>query len=157
MKISEIIQTKPISAIQETKAQNIVAQDIVSHNVNQTQNLASYIDEGIGQILRRVKGKGLKTGFRCLAGPRKGRVVANASTCTARLNPKKGAKIAQKRQAKAKATAKKRARTLGSGGASKRLKTIQVGQRKGTARPKQGKKLRKGHGYQKSKIIKPKK
>ena len=160
MKITEIIQPKLPSAIKENKAQDIVAQDIVPYNSHSAQELELYIDEGVGQILRRVKGKGLKSGFRCLAGPRKGRIVANPSTCTAKLQPKKGAKIRQKRQAKARATALKRSRTIRSGGASKRLSAIQVGKRdrgKSVANPKIAKGLKKGQGLQKSKVIKPKK
>jgi hypothetical protein len=111
--------------------------------------------EGVGQILRRVKGKGLKPGFRCMAGPRKGRIVSKPSTCTARLQPGKGAKIAQKRQAKAKATAQKRARTMRAGGASRRLKTIQVGKR-GASRPKKATRLGRSKGLQKSKVVQPK-
>ena len=157
MRINEIIQIKSSSAITESKAQDIVAQDIVSSSDH------SAIAEGIGQILRRTKGKGLKRGFRCIAGPRKGRIVANQDTCSAPLKPKTGAKISQKRLAKAKQTAQKRARTMRSGGASTRLKQIQIGQRKtGTAKMKKGKKLKKAKGLnskkklQKSKIVKPK-
>jgi hypothetical protein len=157
MKINEIIQTKSSSAIVESKAQDIVAQDIVS-SADQ-----SAIAEGIGQILRRTKGKGLKKGFRCIAGPRKGRIVANQDTCSAPLKPKTGAKISQKRLARAKQTAQKRARTIRSGGASTRLKQIQIGKRsKGTANMKKGKKLKKSKPLkkksklQRSKIVNPK-
>jgi len=93
----------------------------------------------------------LKQGFRCTSGPRKGRVVAQSSTCNARLNPLKGSKIAQKRQRVAKQTAMKRARTIRTGGASRRLKGIQIGRGKGTAP------LKKSSRLQKSKIIRPKK
>jgi hypothetical protein len=77
--------------------------------------------------------------------------VAQSSTCNARLNPGKGAKISQKRHAKAKATAIKARRTKRSGGASQRLKGIQIGKRKGSAPIKGSSRLLK------SKIIKPKK
>lgn len=157
MKINEIIQTKSSSAIVESKAQYIVAQDVVSNTGH------SAIAEGIGQILRRSRGKGLKKGFRCMAGPRKGRIVANQDTCSAPLKPKIGAKISQKRLARAKQTAQKRARTIRSGGASTRLKQIQIGKRsKGTADMKKGKKLKKSKPLkkksklQRSKIVNPK-
>lgn len=126
MRITEIIQSKSSSAIQEGKAQDIVAQDIVSHNGDQAQDLASYIDEGVAQILRRVKGKGIKPGFRCTSGPRKGRIVSKPSTCFAQRQVAKGAKIAKKRQAKARTAGKKLAITKRSGAGSRRLKKAQI-------------------------------
>ena len=144
MKISEILQPKMPSAINSTETQDVVAQDIVSSN-------RSAIMDGVERILRRVKGKGLKQGFRCTSGPRAGRIVAQSSTCNARLNPGKGAKISQKRHAKAKATAIKARRTKGSGGASQRLKSIQISKGKGSAP------IKKSHRLLKSKIVAPKK
>ena len=101
MSITEIIQTKTASAVAESKAQDVVAQDIVSYHGD------SAIMEGVSQILRRVKGKGLKPGFRCTSGPRKGRIVAKPSTCFARRDTVKGGKIARKRQIKARIAGKK--------------------------------------------------
>jgi hypothetical protein len=156
MKITEIIQSKSLSAIQEGKAQDVVAQDIVSHNGGSALDLVSYIDEGVAQILRRVKGKGIKPGFRCTAGPRKGRIVAKPSTCFAQRNVEKGAKIRKKRQAKARIAGKKMAITKRSGAGSRRLKKAQINRggtrsdRPQTRSPLAGKKV-------KSKIIKPKK
>jgi len=156
MKITEIIQLKSSSAVQESKTQDVAAQDIVSHNGNQTLDLASYIDEGVSQILRRVKGKGLKPGFRCTAGPRKGRIVAKPSTCFAQRNVSKGAKIKAKRQQKARIAGKKMAITKRSGAGSRRLKKAQINRggtlsdRPQARSPLAGKKI-------KSKIIKPKK
>ena len=120
MRITEIIQTKSTSAVVESKAQEVVAQDIVSYNGH------SAIMEGVSQILRRVKGKGLKPGFRCTSGPRKGRIVAKPSTCFAKRDTAKGAKIAKKRQIKAKQAGKKMGITKRSGGASRRLKRAQL-------------------------------
>ena len=144
MKISEILQPKTPSAINSTETQAVVAQDIVSSN-------RSAIMDGVERILRRVRGKGLKQGFRCTSGPRAGRIVAQSSTCNARLNPGKGAKISQKRRAKASATAMKARRTKGSGGASQRLKGIQINKSKGSAP------IKKSHKFLKSKIVAPKK
>lgn len=144
MKISEILQPKMPSAINPAETQAVVAQDIVSSN-------RSAIMDGVERILRRVRGKGLKQGFRCTSGPRAGRIVAQSSTCNARLNPGKGAKIAQKRLAKASATAIKARRTKGSGGASRRLKGIQISKGKGSAP------IKKSHRLLKSKIVAPKK
>ena len=155
MRITEIIQSKSSNAIQEGKAQDVVAQDIVSQNDNRAQDLASYIDEGVAQILRRVKGKGLKPGFRCTSGPRKGRIVTKPSTCFSRLNPVKGAKIRKKRQAKARTAGKKMGITKRSGGGSRRLQKSQIKTGTRLDRPQvrsslAGKKI-------KSRIIKPKK
>lgn len=127
------------------------------------ETCVSSIAEGVSRILRRKAGQGIKPGFRCTSGPRKGRIVANPETCFARLQPIKGAKIAQKRQMKAKQTARKRARTMKSGGASQRLKGAQLRQVKGSAPMKQASKMKSSSGMkksgkmQKSKIVKPKK
>lgn len=153
MKITEIIQTKSPSAVQESKAQDRVAQDIVPYNEGQAQDLASFIDEGVSQILRRVKGKGLKPGFRCTSGPRKGRIVSKPSTCFAQRQTAKGAKIAKKRQAKARVAGKKLAVTKRSGAGSRRLKKSQIKGGTKSDRPK----IRSGGKKIKSRIIKPKK
>lgn len=146
MKLLEVLQPKIVSGSNDQTPQDLVPQDVVG------ETCVSAIAEGISRILRRQKGKGLKTGFRCTSGPRKGRIVANPETCFARLQPVKGAKIAQKRQARAKQTAKKRARTMKSGGASRRLQKIQIDKsRKGSAPLKRAGRL------QKSRVIKPKK
>ena len=149
MRITEIIQTKSTSAVAESKAQDVVAQDIVPYNGD------SAIMEGVSQILRRVKGKGIKPGFRCTAGPRKGRIVAKPSTCFAKRNPEKGAKIRKKRQAKASTAGKKMAITKRSGAGSRRLQKAQIN-KSGTKSdqpksrsPLAGKKI-------KSRIVKPK-
>jgi hypothetical protein len=73
MRITEIIQPKSSSAVVESKTQDPVPQHTVS------QVCVSAIAEGVSQILRRVKGKGLRPGFRCTSGPRKGRIVAKPS------------------------------------------------------------------------------
>ena len=120
MRITEIIQPKSSSAVVESKAQYPVPQDAVS------QVCVSAIAEGVSQILRRVKGKGLRSGFRCTSGPRKGRIVAKPSTCFMRKDTVKGAKIAKKRQVKARIAGKKLAVTKRSGGGSQRLKRTQI-------------------------------
>ena len=153
MKISEILQSNLSRAINSSKPQDVVPQDVVVSNT--TATMTSGIAEGISRVLRRVRGKGLKQGFRCTSGPRKGRVVARSSTCNARLNPGKGAKIRQKRQRVARQTAMKRSRTMRSGGASQRLKGIQIGKTLGKNRNTSA--MKKSSRLQKSKIIKPKK
>ena len=139
MKIREIIQPKTTSVIAPSMAQLTVPQDVVA------EECISAIAEGIGQILRRVGNK-LKSGFRCVSGPRKGRIVAKSSTCNAKLNPVKGAKIRRRRQAKATQAGVKMAFTKRTNPASKRLGKSQVG----------GKQSKSGK-MQRSKIIRPKK
>jgi len=152
MKITEIIQFKPSSAIKENKAQDIVAQDIVS------ETCVSAIAEGVSQILRRVKGKGVKPGFRCTSGPRKGRIVSKASTCFMRRDPVKGTKISKKRLQRAASAGKKMAVTKRSGGVSRRLKGTQIKTKKSGKGGKASRPIRSfAKPFIKSKIVKPKK
>ena len=135
-----------------TSPQHIVSQDLVpetidGHIVEHEDHSA--IAEGVSQILRRVAGKGLKTGFRCTSGPRKGRIVSKPSTCFMKRDPKKGAKIARKSQLKAKTAGKKLAVTKRSRPVSKRLKGVQLKTKRTGAIPKRKK-------FQKSTIVKPK-
>ena len=136
MKLSEIFTPKTPSAINTAQAQDTAPQHTAP------ERCVSAIAEGISQILRR-SGKKLKTGFRCVSGPRKGRIVARAATCNARLNPVKGAKIRRKRYAKATQAGKKMAFTKRANPISRRLSKAQVGGSRGR--------------MQKSKIVKPKK
>ena len=136
-----------------TMAQDLVPQDLVPEM--QDGRIVSHPDhsaitEGVSQILRRVKGKGIRQGFRCTSGPRKGRIVAKPSTCFMRRDPVKGAKIAKKRQLKAKQAGKKLAITKRSRAGSKRLKGIQLKTKRTGNLPKPRKIAR----FQKSKIIK---
>ena len=80
----------------------------------------------MSQIFRRKKGGAPTKGFRCSSGPRKGRIVAKPSTCFAKTDPQKSAKIRKKRLAKAKVAGKKMAQTKRSGGGSVRLKGAQI-------------------------------
>ena len=93
----------------------------------------SAIAEGVSQILRRAKKGSVKQGFRCSSGPRKGRIVAKPSTCFAKRDPVKGAKIRAKRQAKAKIAGKKMAQTKRSGAGSSEVEGCpdQEGQEQG--------------------------
>jgi hypothetical protein len=137
MKIVEIIHPKTPSAINSPVTQAVVPQDTVS------EECVSAIAEGISQIFRRGKGGKLKTGFRCTSGSRRGRIVAKPSTCNARLNPVKGAKIRKKRLGKASQSGVKMGFTKRATAGSKRLKGLQVS--------------KKSRALQKSKIIRPKK
>ena len=150
------------SAIKGDQAQDIVPQDIVSEN-----NLALEVDsieehddhsaiaEGVSQILRRAKKGSVKQGFRCSSGPRKGRIVAKPSTCFAKLDPVKGARIRAKRRAKAAIAGKKMALTKRSGSASLRLKGAQI--KKGKQKGPGFKAKMKGRSPIKSKIVRSKK
>ena len=117
------------------------AQDIVPDLVDGkilSQPDHSAIAEGVSQIFRRKKGGAPTKGFRCTSGPRKGRIVAKPSTCFARRDPVKGAKIRKKRMQKAKVAGIKLGRQKRSGAVSRRLKGTQVKRPKG---PKKGKPL----------------
>ena len=115
----------------------------------------SAIAEGVSQIFRRAKGGAPKKGFRCSSGHRKGRIVAKPSTCFAKLDPKKSAKIRTKRQRKAKIAGKKLGITKRSGAGSRRLKSVQIKKTKGSA-PRLGKARTGARPALKSKIVKPK-
>jgi len=138
-----------------------VPQDVVSENISalEVDTIEEHPDhsaiaEGVSQILRRAKKGSVKQGFRCSSGPRKGRIVAKPSTCFAKRDPVKGAKIRAKRQAKAKIAGKKMAQTKRSGMASLRLKGAQIKKAKN-----KGKSVAKRIGARapvKSKIVKPK-
>ena len=145
------------SAIQGDQTQDIVPHDLAPEQFEGTIESHpdhSAITEGVSQIFRRKKGGAPTKGFRCSSGPRKGRIVAKPSTCFAKTDPKKSAKIRKKRMAKAKVAGKKMAITKRSGGGSVRSKGIQIKQAK-----------QKGPGFKakmkakspiKSRIVKPK-
>ena len=148
------------SAIIGDQTQDIVPHDLVPEQFEGTIESHpdhSAIAEGVSQIFRRKKGGAPTKGFRCSSGPRKGRIVAKPSTCFAKTDPQKSAKIRKKRMAKAKVAGKKMAITKRSGGGSVRNKGIQIKKRKGS-QPRFGKSSRSGaRPLMKSKIAKPKK
>jgi hypothetical protein len=134
------------------------AQDIVPEMVDNKileQPDHSAIAEGVSQIFRRKKGGAPAKGFRCTSGHRKGRIVAKPSTCFARLDPKKSAKIRTKRPIKAKIAGKRLGQTKRSGAGARRLKGIQIKKTKGSA-PRLGKAKTGARKPLKSKIVKPK-
>ena len=136
-----------------TVTQNLVSQDLVPETIDGhivAHPDHSAITEGVSQILRRVKGKGIRQGFRCTSGPRKGRIVAKPSTCFMKRDPVKGAKIAKKRQLKAKQAGKAMAVTKRSRPGSRRLKGVQLKTKRTGNLPKPRKIAR----FQKSKVIK---
>ena len=134
------------------------AQDIVPEMVdNKILEMPDHsaIAEGVSQIFRRAKGGAPKKGFRCTSGHRKGRIVAQPSTCFARLDPKKSAKIRTKRPIKARQAGKKLAITKRTGAGARRLKSVQIKKTKGSA-PRLGKARTGARKPLKSKIVKPK-
>ena len=150
------------SAIQGDQTQDVVPQNIVSENISalevdsiEEHEDHSAIAEGVSQILRRAKKGSVKQGFRCSSGPRKGRIVAKPSTCFAKRDPVKGAKIRAKRQAKAKIAGKKMAQTKRSGAGSLRLKGAQI--KKGKNKGKSVARRIGARAPVKSKILKPRK
>jgi len=158
MKITELLAPfnsadTTVSVIQGTVSENIQALEVDTEIESHPDHSA--ITEGVSQIFRRKKGGAPTKGFRCTSGPRKGRIVAKPSTCFAKTDPVKSAKIRKKRQQKARIAGKKMAMTKRSGVGSTRLKGIQIKQAK-----------QKGPGFKamtkarapiKSRIVKPKK
>jgi len=158
MKITELLAPfnsadTTVSVIQGTVSENIQALEVDTEIESHPDHSA--ITEGVSQIFRRKKGGAPTKGFRCTSGPRKGRIVAKPSTCFAKTDPVKSAKIRKKRQQKAGIAGKKMAMTKRSGVGSTRLKGIQIKQAK-----------QKGPGFKamtkarapiKSRIVKPKK
>ena len=174
MKISELLSTPKkledttssattSSAIQGGQAQHIVPQDIVPTQFKGTTEVDSIeshpdhsaIAEGVSQIFRRQKGGKPTKGFRCTSGPRKGRIVAKPSTCFAKTDPVKSAKIRKKRQQKARIAGKKMAMTKRSGGGSKRLAGVQI--KKKSMKGKSVAPKLKARAPVKSRVLKPKK
>ena len=149
--------------------QDIVPQDIVEKNRLTTiepemvdgkileQPDHSAISEGVSQILRRKKGGAPTKGFRCTSGARKGRIVAKPSTCFAKFDPVKSAKIRKKRKIKARIAGKKLGITKRSRGGSKRLKGVQIKTKRMGVGGKSISPLRRSSKPRKSKAIKPKK
>ena len=144
---------QPTRLTQDIVPQNLVPEMVDGKILEMPDHSA--IAEGVSQIFRRAKGGAPKKGFRCTSGHRKGRIVAKPSTCFAKLDPKKSAKIRTKRGIKAKQAGKKLAITKRSGAGSRRLKSVQIKKTKGSA-PKLGKARTGARAPLKSKIAKPK-
>jgi len=145
------------SAIQGNQTQDIVPHDLASEQFEGTIESHpdhSAITEGVSQILRRAKKGTVSKGFRCSSGPRKGRIVAKPSTCFAKTDPVKGAKIRKKRLQKAGIAGKKMAQTKRSGAGSVRLKGAQIKRAKQKGPGFKAK--MKGRAPIKSRIVKPK-
>ena len=144
---------QPMGSAQDIVPENKLALEVDSEILEMPDHSA--IAEGVSQIFRRAKGGAPKKGFRCTSGHRKGRIVAKPSTCFAKLDPKKSAKIRTKRQRKAKIAGKKLGITKRSGAGSRRLKGVQIKKTKGSA-PRLGKARTGARKPLKSKIVKPK-
>jgi hypothetical protein len=145
---------QPVGSAQDIVPQNLVPENELALEVDspiEEHPDHSAITEGVSQIFRRKKGGAPKMGFRCTSGPRKGRIVAKPSTCFAKLDPVKGAKIRKKRQIKAKQAGVRMGIRKRSGAGSLRLKGAQIKKKKGSA-PAMG-----AQKPLKSRIVKPKK
>ena len=150
------------SATQGDPTQHIAPQHIASENIQalevdteiESHPDHSAITEGVSQIFRRQKGGKPTKGFRCTSGPRKGRIVAKPSTCFAKTDPVKSAKIRKKRQQKASIAGKKLAMTKRSGGGSRRLQGIQI--KKRNMKGKSTAPRMKARPMIKSRVLKPK-
>ena len=137
-----------------------LTQDIVPETINGKvlcQPDHSAITEGVSQIFRRKAGGAPTKGFRCTSGPRKGRIVAKPSTCFAKTDPQRSAKIRKKRQIKAKIAGKKLGIRKRSGAGSRRLKGVQIKTKRMGVGGKSSATPRKSSKPLKSKTIKPKK
>ena len=144
---------QPTRLTQDIVPEDLVPEMVDGHILEMPDHSA--IAEGVSQIFRRAKGGAPVKGFRCGSGHRKGRIVAKPSTCFAKLDPKKSAKIRTKRGIKAKQAGKKLGITKRSGAGAKRLKGIQIKKTKGSA-PAFGKAGTGARKPLKSKIVKPK-
>jgi hypothetical protein len=141
-------------------AQDIVPQNNLAFEVDSSIDEHpdhSAITEGVSQIFRRKAGGAPTKGFRCTSGPRKGRIVAKPSTCFAKTDPQKSAKIRKKRQIKAKIAGKKMGIRKRSGAGSRRLKGVQIKTKRMGVGGKSSASPRKSSAPLKSKTIKPKK
>ena len=116
---------QPEASAQDIVPHNIVPEMVDGHILEMPDHSA--IAEGVSQIFRRKKGAQPTKGFRCASGARKGRIVAKPSTCFAKFDPVKSAKIRKKRQAKARIAGKKLGITKRSGAGARRLKGVQIG------------------------------
>ena len=86
------------------------------------------IVEGATSIFGRKGNKTVRK-YRCSSGPRKGRIVAKASTCTAPISAKKRAKFKQTKARKGSQIKIKTRRTKANNPASRRLTRMNTGPR----------------------------
>lgn len=89
--------------------------------------------EGVTTIFGHGKGGGTKghtvRKYRCTSGPRKGRIVAKASTCNAPKNVKASQTLKKTRRSKGKTTDIKRSRTFRTSPTTNKLKRLNKGKR----------------------------
>ena len=92
-------------------------------------NLGEVIRESVTQIWSRKGGKSVRK-YRCTSGTRKGRIVANPSTCTKPKNLKKAASLKRTKAMKGSNLRIKAARTKRSNPAAKKLRRVNLKPRK---------------------------
>lgn len=95
------------------------------------------LDEGITTVYGKSGNKAVRK-FRCTSGPRKGRIVAKAATCSAPKNIKASNKMKSTRRSKGKTVSVKINRTKRTNPASQKLKRINVGRRRIKPRNRRG-------------------
>jgi len=86
------------------------------------------ITEGATSIYGRKGGKNVRR-YRCNSGPRKGRIVAKMSTCTAPKSVKKSTTLKKIKRAKAPTIKVKSTRTKRANPASRRLPRVNINMR----------------------------
>lgn len=101
-------------------------------------------NEGVTTVFGHGKSSGSKghtvRKYRCTSGPRKGRVVAKAATCTAPKNVKASNTLKKTRRSKGKTTDIKRSRTFRTSPTTQKLKRLNVGRRRIKPRKRTGSK-----------------
>jgi hypothetical protein len=85
--------------------------------------------EGVATIFGRKGTKNVRK-YRCTSGPRKGRIVAKASTCSAPTNVKASVSMKRTRRSKGKTQSVRASRTKRTNPASVRLKSLNTGRRR---------------------------
>ena len=101
------------------------------------------IEEVVGPKIAYAKQKSsIKRKFRCVAGPRKGRLVADPSTCTAPMNVKKSQQMKATRRRTGTAQAQKQSLTKKFNPTSRNVKKFnkQIKARRAPSKIKIGKK-----------------
>jgi len=92
-------------------------------------NLREVIAESVTQVWSRKGSKAVRK-YRCTSGTRKGRIVANPSTCTKPINLKKSAGLKKNKAQKGSSIKIKSSRTKRANPVSKKLKRINLKPRK---------------------------
>lgn len=93
--------------------------------------------EGVTTIFGKKGSKNVRK-YRCTSGPRKGRIVAKPSTCSAPMNVKASVSMKKTRRSKGKTPSIKASRTKRTNPASVRLRSLNTGRRRIKASKRKG-------------------